>query len=62
MTGAKNLNQRHLRYARRFKSTNQRIATVGSSKPQGCGFKLPTVAIRLIQFNSPGLQFDDWIL
>ena len=30
----KNLNQRHLRYARRFKSTNQRIATVGSSKPQ----------------------------
>ena len=32
----KNLNQRHLRYARRFKSTNQRIATVGSSKPQPC--------------------------
>ena len=58
----KNLNQRHLRYARRFKSTSQRIATVGSSKPQGCGFELPTVAIRLIQFNSPGLQFDDWIL
>ena len=32
----KNLNQRHLRCARRFKSTNQRIATVGSSKPQPC--------------------------
>ena len=32
----KNLNQRHLRYARRFKSTNQHITTVGSSKPQPC--------------------------
>ena len=32
----KRLNQRHLRYACRFKSTNQRIATVGSSKPQPC--------------------------
>ena len=32
----KNLNQRHLRYARRFKSTNQHIATVGSSKQQPC--------------------------
>ena len=32
----KNLNQRHLRYVRRFKSTNRRIATVGSSKPQPC--------------------------
>ena len=30
----KNLNQRHLRYARRFKSTSQCIATIGSSKPQ----------------------------
>ena len=39
----KNLNQRHLRYARWFKSTNQRITTVGRSKPQpfpakGCLF------------------------
>ena len=32
----KSLNQRHLMYACRFKSTNQRIATVGSSKPQPC--------------------------
>ena len=32
----KNLNQRHLRYVRQFKSNNQRIATVGSSKPQPC--------------------------
>ena len=28
--------QRHLRYARRFKSTNQHITTVGSSKPHPC--------------------------
>ena len=39
----KKLNQRHLSYARRFKSPNQRITTVGSSKPhpypaQGCLF------------------------
>ena len=39
----KKLNQRHFRYARLFKSTNQRITTVGSSKPQpypaqGCLF------------------------
>ena len=33
---SKNLNQRHLRYAHWFKSTNQHIATVGSSKPQPC--------------------------
>ena len=32
----KNLDQKHLRYARGFKSTNQRIATIGSSKPQPC--------------------------
>ena len=32
----KKLNQRHLSYARRFKSINQRIATIGSSKPQHC--------------------------
>ena len=32
----KNLDQRHLRYARGFKSTNHRIATIGSSKPQPC--------------------------
>ena len=45
----KNLNQRHLRYARRFKSTNQRIATVGSSKPQNPAphRNLCLVAIRL---------------
>ena len=44
----KNLNQRYLRYARRFKSTNQRITTVGSSKPQpypaqGCLFGRDTL-------------------
>ena len=40
--------QRYLRYARRFKSTNQRITTVGSSKPQpypaqGCLFGRDTL-------------------
>ena len=44
----KNLNQRHLRYARRFKSTNQRIMTIGRSKPQpfpaqGCLFGCGTL-------------------
>ena len=42
------LNQRHLRYVHRFKSTNQRITTVGSSKPQpypaqGCLFGRDTL-------------------
>ena len=40
--------KRYLRYARRFKSTNQRIMTVGSSKPQpypaqGCFFGCVTL-------------------
>ena len=42
----KNLNQRHLRYARRFKSTNQRIATKQTSLcGAGLWFEPTTVAI-----------------
>ena len=42
----KNLNQRHLRYARRFKSTNQRIATKQTSLcGAGLWFEPATVAI-----------------
>ena len=46
MTGAKNLNPRHLRYARRFKSTNQCMwPNKHPCAGQGCGFELPTVAV-----------------
>ena len=43
----KRLNQRHLRYACRFKSTNQRIATVGSSKSKtNCSHQIQITHIK----------------
>jgi len=67
-----NLSQRHLRYARRFKSTNQRIATVGSSNKhpcagQGCGFlpsllarRGPRVSLAPKTTQTPATQAKSW--
>ena len=69
----KNLNQRHLRYARRFKSTNQRITTVGSSNKhpcagQGCGFlpsllarRGPRVSLAPKTTQTPATQARSWL-
>ena len=42
------LDQKHLRYARRSKFTNQRIATVVSSKPQPCPAHLNILMIQTL--------------